>query len=231
MPDTLIITSGATVRMEMETRRESGIFTTRSYIDPIMMALQGGVTTSNFEVVKLASFLENGDAFFNDIAKFQVVDYSHLRSLQYDEPGDYGSVEKKMNWLCNHYPMSGAPSRPYWQKVQGQTRFGTILFGRQQVKVETIGGTPVVYTRYAKYPARDTKEYIDFYHVEGTPRSQMGSISHASHPWYIQQCTAIEGGKPTDTPRGAVHYHNVWNDEDYPPTEGTGNYIAVAFLQ
>ena len=69
-----------------------GVFRTRSYIDPVMMELQGGVSSSNFQVVKLASFSTNGEPFFNDIAEFQVVEYGNLYVLQYDEPGEFGSL-------------------------------------------------------------------------------------------------------------------------------------------
>lgn len=210
----------------------SGVFRTRSYIDPVMMGLQGGVLTSNFEVVKLASWDERGVPYFNDIAKWQVADYAYLKSLQFEEAGEYGSVEKKMRWLCNHN-LTGTPTRPYWLVEGGELRFGTILFGRQQVQVETYpDGTPVEYERKGKYPARDADEWIVFYRVLGLRKADYGKVTHESHPWLVQQCTAIEGGKATDLPRGVVHYHPVWSDLDFPSNYGDGKlYVAKEFLE
>lgn len=206
-----------------------GVFRTRSYIDPLMMELQGGVKTSNFEVVKLASFDRNGVAFFNDIAKYQIADYGFLKGLQFEEGGEYGSIDRKMRWLVNH---EGSGERPYWMKGTTTLYFGTILFGRQLVQVETDGeGKPVEYVRRGKYPARDVEEMIAFYRVIGMRRWQMGDVSHTKTPWLVQQCTAIEGGKATDTPRGAVHYHPIWSDVDWPTNYGDGrNYVAKDFL-
>ncbi|MDL1909709.1 hypothetical protein FBQ81_03295 [Chloroflexi bacterium CFX6] len=213
----------------------AGVYRTRSYIDPVMMDLQGGVTTSNFEVVKLASFDRNGIPFFNDIAKFQTPDYAFLRSLQFEEPGYYGTIERKMNWLVNH-TLSGAPTRPYWMVERAgkmELQFGTILFGNQLCQVETDGnGQPVEYVRRGQYPARANQEMITFYRVIGMRRWQMGQVTHQTHPWLIQQCTAIEGGASTDRPRGVVHYHPVWSDIDWPSNYGDGrNYVAKEFLQ
>lgn len=206
----------------------NGVFRARSYIDPVLMELQGGVDTSNFEVVRLASFGTNGIPYFNAIAKYQVVDYGFLNSLQFDEPGEYGSVEKKMNWLVNH---DGSAVRPYWI-AKNETRFGTILFGRQLVRVETdAAGKPVEYVRRGQYPGRGYDEMITFYRVAGMRRHEMGQVTHESHPWLVQQCTAIEGGKATDKPRGVVHYHPIWSDNDWPTNYGDGRlYVAKEFL-
>lgn len=209
-----------------------GVFRTRSYIDPVMMELQGGVTSSNFQVVKLASFDRNGVPFFNSIAKWQLPDYQFLKGLQFDEPGEFGTVERKMNWLVNHdLDEGGTPSRPYWMK-NGQFRFGTILFGEQLCRVQTDeDGKPVEYIRRGQFPAKGYDEWITFYRVVGLRRHEMGSVTHESHPWLVQQCTAIEGGKGTDKPRGVVHYHPVWSDIDWTTNYGDGRlYVAKEFL-
>lgn len=210
----------------------AGVFRTRSYIDPLMMELQGGVTSSNFQVVKLASMDRNGVPFFNDIVKWQEPDYQYLLEMQYDEGGEFGSVAQKMNWLCNHdLDESGTPSRPYWIK-NGKFRFGTILFGEQSCRVEVDAtGKPVEYIHRGKYPARLTDEWITFYRVVGMRRYEMATVSHETHPWLVQQCTAIEGGKGTDRPRGVVHFHPVWSDIDWPTNYGDGRlYVAREFL-
>lgn len=228
----ITIDLGASPDAPEEPKVPNGVFRTRSYIDPVMMALQGGVSSSNFQVVKLASFDKNGIPFFNDIAKFQVVEYGNLWTLQYDEPGEFGSVEKKMNWLCNHeMTETSTPSRPYWI-VKDQTRFGTILFGEQLCRVQTDeDGDPVEYIRRGQFPAKGYDEWITFYRVVGLRRHEMGSVTHESHPWLVQQGTAIEGGKGTDRPRGVVHYHPVWSDIDYPTNYGDGRlYVARDFL-
>lgn len=210
----------------------AGVFRTRSYIDPVMMDLQGGVTSSNFQVVKLASFDGNEVPFFNDIVKWQLPDYDFLKEMQFDEPGEFGSVAQKMNWLCNHdLSETSKPSRPYWIK-NGQFRFGTILFGEQPCRVEVdANGKPVEYIRRGKYPNRMLDEWITFYRVVGMRRGEMMTVSHATHPWLVQQCTAIEGGRGTDRPRGVVHYHPVWSDIDWPVNYGDGRlYVAREFL-
>lgn len=208
----------------------AGVFRTRSYIDPLMMALQGGVTSSNFQVVKLASFGRNNAPFFNDIAKFQTVDYDILRSYQFAEDKPYGTISHKMNWLCNH-DLSGTPSRPYWIN-EGKLQFGTILFGQQLVRVQTDeNGKPVEYVRFGAYPAKTTEEWITFFRVVGIRKHEIKIITHQNHPWLVQQCTAIEGGRETDKPRGVVHFHPVWSDIDWPTNYGDGRlYVARDFL-
>lgn len=198
-------------------RRHSGVFSVKDYNS--LIPLQGSQKMDNFQAIKLASFGANGEPFFNDTSKYQIVDYSLLKSLQFEETAYYGSIDAKMNWLVNHeFDENGYYTRPYWI-AGGQLRFGTILFGQTPVRVETEYGKPKEYVRRGRYPNVEEKEDILFYRVVG------------GLDWVVN-ATAIEGGKPTDKPRGVTIKHPVWPTEKYPVNYGDGRaFIASAFLE
>lgn len=186
----------------------------------------------NFQVVKTATFGSNGEPFFNDISRYQIVDYDFLRDIQIDDYSTYGfTLQQKMNWLVNH-DLQGSPSRPYWIH-DGRLEFGPLVFGGQLIQIDP---TPIV--RVGQFPARDRKENITFYRLLGLRKSQMadvraGRITHRSHPWLIQRATEAIGrdNKYNDIVRGEV-FHPVWSDLDWRANYGDGLlYIAGDFLE
>jgi len=205
-----------------------GVFRVRDANDPVIINLQGIASSSNFAPIKLAGFSNVEKVDFNGVKKFQRTNYNYLRSLQFDEPGEYGSIEKKMSWLVN---TEGQYARPYWFEAS-QCRFGSILFAGTLVKVEMNGNVPREYIKRGTYPAGKTEDIV-FYHVEGMPKSLMGIATHASHPYWIVQATAFNNNQVmTSTPRGATHYHCIWNDIDYPSNYADGRlYVPKAFLR
>lgn len=221
------------VEVEEEQSDNVGVFQIRDANDPEVVNRQGISSTSNFAPIKLASFSDTQKVDFNGVKKYQKnVDLDYLRSLQFDEPGKYGSVDKKVNWLVNK---EGEGARPYFI-VNGQSRFGTILFARTLVKVETVGGAPKEYIKRGTFPSGITEDIV-LYHVVGMPKILMqsglsGKEMHEKYPYWIVPATAFGNDQEmTMTPRGATHFHCVWNDQDYPSNYADGKlYIAKAFL-
>jgi hypothetical protein len=212
---------------------QQGVFRVRDATDPIVVGLQGISSSSNFAPIKLAGFSFTQAVDFNAIKKFQRINYDYLRSLQFAEPGEYGSIDKKMNFLVNH---DGAGKRPYWSDG-GQYRFGTILFGGQLVKVEMSGNAPKEYIKRGQYPNNYVADIV-FYHVEGMPadlmRSGLSGIQmHEKYPYWVVKASSFNNDLvQTDTPRGATHFHVVWNTYNYPSNYADGRlYIAKAFLK
>lgn len=206
----------------------------RKWGDPIIVELLSATTAglnppSNFQVIKTCTLGDNGRPFFNDIARFQVVDYNYLKSLQY--PSDGFTVDQKMNWLVNHeYDESGIISRPYWI-AKGQCRFGPLVFGGQLVQID-----PQPITVTGRYPGHDRSELMIIHRLIGVRHSEFGKYTYATHPHYIQHATeAYRAGGVDDVyneyPRGEI-FHPVWSDIDFPANYGDGKlYIPAAFLE
>ena len=220
--------------LQNEESVSNDIFMIRDANDPVILKYQGQSPSSNFAVIKAASFSEDNlnKVDFNGVSKFQKgVDYNYLKSLQFEESGKYGTVQAKMNWLGQ----TKGEGRPYWFKGTTYT-FGSIFFARTLIKVEMDGNSPKPYIHKGTYPSGIT-ENILFYRVIGMPKDLMksglsGKEMHEKYPYWIVKATSFgDGGSMNETPRGATHYHCVWNTENYPTNFGTGKlYIAEKFL-
>lgn len=222
------------------TQVPAGVFTTRKYGDPEMVRLMGldtkAMGTSNFQNIALFSTV----AGFGSVSQFQRLDKAALDYLISIQPVNKATLNEKMAFLCGE--RTGAPDRPYWTRggdwkaLRGGGlsilfEFGTIVFGGQKVKVETLNGVPVEYKCWAKYQETIKSEWITFYKLEGLRRADWGKVSYATHPWFVQ--TATWAGYPdnsyhTTWNEGTI-YHPVWSPLDYPCNYGA-LYIAKAFL-
>jgi hypothetical protein len=212
---------------------KNDIFRVRKWGDPIMVALQGAdvnqVGTTNFQVIKTASFGNLNEPYFNCIFRWQRfseggIEMTYLRSLQHDKDGF--TINQKMNWLIGD-ATDGVPERPYWFNGDGWVYFGPLLFGGQLVKVDP---TPI--WRVGEFPKTGVRENIKFYHVIGVRKSEFGKYSHKTHPWFIQHATGAGRNNQYDEyPKGEI-FHPVWSDIDYPTNFGDGRiYIAEKFLE
>lgn len=205
----------------------------RKWGDPLIgdtAKLPASTGYSNFQVVKTATFGSDGKPFFNDLARYQLVDREFLESLQYASDGY--TVKQKMNWLVNDdmNKNSATYERPYWTKGEPRLYFGPLVFGGQLVQL----GESV--TRNGVFPNEPTgtpDHPILFHRLVGMRRSQMAmGLTHGSHPHLIQRAT--EAGKNNvyiEYPRGEI-FHPVWSDIDWPCNYGDGRlWVADAFLE
>jgi hypothetical protein len=131
-----------------------------------------------------------------------------------------------MNWLVNH---GGKGNRPYWMNGTSTLYFGPLLFGGQLVEID-----PEVETFRGVYPGETSSMHnIRFHKVLGLRKSEMGKVTHKSHPHKIQHATAAD--KPDvyrEFPRGTEIFHPVWDSRDWPPYPHGGRlYIAEEFLE
>ncbi|HAV78463.1 MAG TPA: hypothetical protein DCX53_14030 [Anaerolineae bacterium] len=218
---------------------EAGIFNVRGFGDPFMveyMGLSTNLEGANFNHVDMWS----PTAGWGAVHKFQKLDrqaLDYLMSIQPNDESIYGfSFEEKMNWLVGEITDGSNPARPYWSdgaRWSGNWksfRFGTMVFGNQQVKVETnANGKPVEYKFLTSYPSTSGKQQITFYKPVGMKRSEIGKFTHETHPWFIQMATSAERRPRPDSinyrPRGVI-YHPIWDLEDWPSNYGSDLYIA-----
>ena len=211
------------IKIRVNTPSFQDVYTLRKWGDPVLIDLLGATTDnlnppSNFQVIKTATIGADGKPFFNDIKRFQVVDYNYLKSLQYAD--DY-TVQQKMNWLVN---VDGEGVRPYWMKGTSILYFGPLVFGGQKVQLgETMSAV-------GQYPNRDRQEIITFRRLIGVRKNQ--NVTYKTHPHLIQHATeAGRDNKYNEFPRGEI-FHPVWSDIDHPANYGDGKlWIAVEFLE
>lgn len=214
----------------------AGVYTARKFGDPRMVDLMGLTTAKeggNFQHVDLYS---PPNTSFGAVTNYQPMDAAALDYLTAIQPTtDPAKLQRIMNWLG----IGVERGRPYMYK-NGVDCWGTMVFGGQKVLVETdIAGLPIPYRYKVKYSAQPSAEMITFYKLIGLRRSQLDdpTITHATHPWLIQQCTAAEiRGSVQDvyneTPRGDVMYNPVWSPLDWSTNTGSrALYIAQAFLE
>lgn len=189
---------------------------------------------SNFQVVKTATFGSDGKPFFNDLARYQLVDRVFLEDLQY--PSDGYTVKQKMNWLVNDdLNKNGAKyERPYWTAGEPRLYFGPLVFGGQLVQLgESVTRNGVL---PSDPPGRPPYPIL-FHRLIGLRKSEFArarnrEITHKSHPHLIQRAT--EAGRNNvyiEFPRGEI-FHPVWSDIDFPCNYGDGKlWVADAFLE
>ena len=200
-----------------------GVVTVKTWNDPLVQALTDWhKETGNFMHMDLFT-PENG---FQSVAGFQVLDDAAYQQLMGVQVADEYTVKQKEGWLIGDLP----PTRPYWRTAT-ELRFGTCVFGGQQVMVETVDGIKREYEFLAKYPTETTRRPVKFYKVIGLKRADFGKYTHLTAPWWIQKCTAFYGvNNYTETPRGTV-YHCVWDASEYPAQGNRALYLAKDFCE
>jgi len=177
---------------------------------------------------KLAGIDRIGQADFDIINQYQLVDYDYLLSLQHGQDED---VKKIMKWLVNH---DGKGHRPYWMRGSDKLYFGPIVFGGQLVEVEAVDGVAREYLFDAKYPGRDSIETDQvFYKLKGLRRSEMETVTNSTHPYKIQLATELgKDNHYSERPRGMKIFHPVWDPRDWPcKPYGGALYIPKAFVK
>lgn len=193
-----------------------------------LFGLDTNLTGPNFNHV---NYYHPGGGGFSAVTNFyKSVDYAYLMKLQ---PNPSRPVE---NWLIGDVTAGGKPSRPLWWDLdnQGQRllRCGSSVFGENVVAVDAVNGKPTVYYFWAAYPGRTKEESIPFHRVRGLKPSEMGKVTHQSHPWLIHRCNQANEGNVIDWyPKGETIYYPVWDPMYWQMNTGvTAIYIpAVMF--
>lgn len=132
------------------------------------------------------------------------------------------------NWLMGDITEGGVPSRPMWWANNNQNqrvlRCGTSVFGENVVMVEARNGLPVEYVYDDLYPAEPSTTRvhpIPFYRVIGMRKSDLGKVTHQSHPWLVHRCNQANSNPVPNTidwyPKCTTIYYPVLEYADWMP--------------
>lgn len=143
------------------------------------------------------------------------------------------------NWLIGDITDGGVPSRPMWWAEKNGIpvlRCGTSVFGENVVMVEAQNGKPVEYVYDDKYPTEPsgTSHPIAFYRVFGMRKSDIGRVTHQSHPWFVHRCNQANSKPMPNTidwyPKGTTIYYPVLDYADWQPNTNAGMMLIPKVL-
>lgn len=133
------------------------------------------------------------------------------------------------NWLIGDTTGGDPPSRPmWWAEKNGERvlRCGTSVFGENVVMVEAVGGKPVEYTFRDSYPGINIVVDIPFVRVIGMRRSDIGKVTHQSHPWFVHRANQAANNILDWYPKGTTIYYPILDYADW----GVNTKVTRMFL-
>lgn len=133
------------------------------------------------------------------------------------------------NWLIGDTTGGDKPSRPMWWAEKNGVRVlrcGTSCFGENLVMVEAVNGKPVEYTFRDSYPGINIVVDIPFVRVIGMRRSDIGKVTHQSHPWFIHRANQAANNIVDWYPKGTTIYYPILDYADW----GINTKVTRMFL-